>query len=158
MDEAMKRKIVALLDQHRTMTIATARPDGWPQATTVGYANDGLTIYFLCGRDSQKAANLARDDRVSITVDDDVAQVMQITGLSLAAHARRIEDEAEGGRALELLFKRYPPQEGLTLALPTPAEVAIFKVTPTVVSVLDYAKGFAHTDLVVCDAQARVPA
>ena len=36
MDETIKRKILALLDQHRVMTIATLRPDGWPQATTVG--------------------------------------------------------------------------------------------------------------------------
>ena len=59
-DEGTKRKILTLLDQHRIMTIATLRPDSWPQATTVGYANDGLTLYFLCGPDSQKAANLAR--------------------------------------------------------------------------------------------------
>jgi hypothetical protein len=50
MDEEIKRKILALLDQHRIMTIATLRPDGWPQTTTVGYANEGLTLYFLCGR------------------------------------------------------------------------------------------------------------
>jgi hypothetical protein len=34
MDEAIKKKILSLLDQHRIMTIATLRPDGWPQATT----------------------------------------------------------------------------------------------------------------------------
>ena len=159
MDEAMRRKIIGLLDQHRTMTIATVRPDGWPQATTVGYANQDLTIYFLCAKDSQKAANLARDGRVSITVDDDVAQVMQIKGLSMAAHAARIVDPAEGETALGLLFSRYPPQEGVeTLALPTPSDVALFRVTPMVVSVLDYAQGFAHTDLVQCDARPSVPA
>ena len=48
-------KILTLLDQHRIMTIATLRPDDWPQATTVGYANEGLTRHFLCGLDSQKA-------------------------------------------------------------------------------------------------------
>ncbi|WP_245425521.1 pyridoxamine 5'-phosphate oxidase family protein [Phyllobacterium brassicacearum] len=69
----MKEKILALLDQHRIMTIATLRPDGWPQATTVGYANEGLTLYFLCGLDSQKAANLDRDDRLSLTIDHDTA-------------------------------------------------------------------------------------
>ena len=26
-----------VVDEHRIMTIATLRPDGWPQATTVGY-------------------------------------------------------------------------------------------------------------------------
>ena len=87
MDEAIRGKIRALLDEHRIMTIATLRPDGWPQATTVGYGNDGLTIYFLCGLDSQKAANLARDNRVSLTIDHDTPQVMDIAGLSMAARA-----------------------------------------------------------------------
>ena len=44
MDEEMRRTILALVDQHRIMTIATLRSDGWPQATTVGYANEGLTL------------------------------------------------------------------------------------------------------------------
>jgi nitroimidazol reductase NimA-like FMN-containing flavoprotein (pyridoxamine 5'-phosphate oxidase superfamily) len=52
MDAEIRTKILTLLDQHRIMTIATLRPDGWPQATTVGYANEGLTLYFLCLRDS----------------------------------------------------------------------------------------------------------
>ena len=64
MEQGIKRKILALLDQHRVMTIATLRPDGWPQATTVGYVSEGLTLYFLCGLDSQKAANLAHDERI----------------------------------------------------------------------------------------------
>ena len=44
MDDTLKSKILELLNQHRLMTVATNRPDGWPQATTVGYVNDGLTI------------------------------------------------------------------------------------------------------------------
>ena len=55
MNEEIREKILTLLDQHRIMTIATLRPDGWPQATTVGNVNEGLTLYFLCGLDSQKA-------------------------------------------------------------------------------------------------------
>ena len=98
MDELFRRKILALLDQHRTMRIATLRPDGWPQVTTVGYANDGFAIYFLCGPDSQKASNLARDDRVSLAIDDDPTQVMDITGLSMAARANVVADPAEAER------------------------------------------------------------
>ena len=150
MDDDARRKIQSLLDHHRNMTIATLRPDGWPQATTVGYANDGLTLYFLCGPDSQKAANLARDDRVSLTIDDDTPQVMEITGLSMAAHAQVVADPVEQEKALQLLMQRYPPQGTLPLPMPTPADVTIFRVTPTVISVLDYAQGFGHTDLVAC--------
>lgn len=151
MDEGMRENILSLLEQHRIMTVATLRPDGWPQATTVGYANDGLVLYFLCGRDSQKAANLARDDRVSLTIDHDTPQVMEIAGLSMAARARLVLDPAEAEKALRLLMQKYPEQQSFPLPMPKPADVCIFRVTPAVISVLDYSKGFAHTDLVTCD-------
>lgn len=150
MDEDIKRKILTLLEQHRIMTIATLRPDGWPQATTVGYASEGLTLYFLCGLTSQKAANLARDDRVSLTIDHDTAQVMEITGLSMAARAQAVVDPSEAEKAMRMLMQKYPEQASMPFSMPTPAEVRIFRVTPIVISVLDYTKGFAHTELVSC--------
>lgn len=150
MDAKLKTKVLGLLDGHRVMTLATLRPDGWPQATTVGYVNDGLTLYFLCGLDSQKAANLARDNRVSLTIDDDAAQIMQITGLSMAAHAERVSDRREAERVLSMLPLRYPDQDSFPFSMPKPEEVAIFRLTPKVISVLDYTQGFGHTDLVTC--------
>ena len=150
MEDAIKRKILALLDQHRIMTVATLRPDGWPQATTVGYVNEGLTLYFLCGLDSQKAKNLARDDRISLTIDHDTQDVMSITGLSMAAHAHAVEDRAEAQKVLRMLPLKYPDAPPLPMKMPTPDEVRLFRVTPSVISVLDYSKGFGHTDLVTC--------
>ena len=150
MDETLQRKILELLNQHRIMTVATLRPDGWPQATTVGYASEGLTLYFLCGLNSQKAANLSRDNRVSLTIDHDTPQVMEITGLSMAARAQAVVDPTEAETALRLLMLKYPQQASIPLPMPTPADVRIFRVTPMVISVLDYSKGFAHTDLVTC--------
>jgi PPOX class probable F420-dependent enzyme len=150
MDAKIRPKIQSILDQHRNMTIATLRPDGWPQATTVGYANDGLTLYFLCGPDSQKAKNLARDDRVSLTIGDDNGQVMEITGLSMAAHAHAVDDPAEMEKAMALLMRRYPQQTSVTPPMPKPSDICIVRVTPTVISLLDYTQGFGHTDLVAC--------
>jgi len=147
----LQTKILKLLAEHRIMTVATLRADGWPQATTVGYANEGLTLYFLCGLDSQKATNLARDDRLSLTIDHDTPQVMDITGLSMAARAHAVLDPTEGQKALDLLMQKYPPQQMTQpLPMPKPEEVRIFRVTPTVISVLDYSKGFGHTDLFTC--------
>jgi nitroimidazol reductase NimA-like FMN-containing flavoprotein (pyridoxamine 5'-phosphate oxidase superfamily) len=152
MDESMKQKILALLDTHRIMTIATLRPDGWPQATTVGFVNKGLTLWFLCGLASQKARNLAKDDRVSITIDHDTPDLLSITGLSMAARAHRVIDRAEAEEVLAMLPLKYPdaPASTAQLKMPAPEEVALFRVVPEVVSVLDYTKGFAHTDLVTC--------
>lgn len=149
MDEQIRSKIRNILERHRIMTIATLRPDGWPQATTVGYVNDGLTVYFLCGPESQKASNLARDDRVSLTIDDDTSDLMAITGLSMAAHAQAVSDTAEADRVLSMLPAKYPAQT-LPVPMPKPEDVRLFRVTPTVISVLDYSKGFGHTDLVTC--------
>ncbi|HXZ46991.1 MAG TPA: pyridoxamine 5'-phosphate oxidase family protein [Pseudolabrys sp.] len=146
MDDAIRAKILELLGQHRLTTIATIRPDGWPQATTVGYANDGLTIYFLCGSQSQKAQNIARNNRVSHTIDHDVSDPMAITGLSMAAVAEPVRDPAEVSKATGLLMKRYPEYTGYPA--PKPDEIVIIKVLPKVISVLDYSKGFAHTDLI----------
>ncbi len=150
MTPAIRKQILGLLDQHRTMSLATLRGDGWPQATTVGFAHDDLTLYFLCGQDSQKASNLAHDDRVSLTIDHDTSQVMEIAGLSMAAHAQRVVDRTEAEKAMRLLLQRYPEQQSLPGPMPKPEEVAIFRVKPEVISVLDYSKGFGHTDLVSC--------
>jgi nitroimidazol reductase NimA-like FMN-containing flavoprotein (pyridoxamine 5'-phosphate oxidase superfamily) len=149
-DQGIKQKILALLDQHRIMTIATLRPDGWPQATTVGYVSEGLTLYFLCGLDSQKARNLAQDDRVSLTIDHDTSDLMAITGLSMAGRARAVEDRAEAEKVLAMLPLKYPDSPPLPMPMPSPDEIRLFRVTPTVISVLDYAKGFGHADLVTC--------
>ena len=150
MDDEIRRKILALLDQHRIMTVATLRPDGWPHATTVGYVNEGLTLYFLCGLDSQKARNLARDGRVSLTIDHDTSDLMAITGLSMAGRAHAVIERAEAEKVLRMLPLKYPDAPPLPMKMPSPDEVRLFRITPTVISVLDYSKGFGHTDLVTC--------
>ena len=121
MDDILKFKILEILDQHRLMTVATNRPDGWPQATTVGYVNNGLTIYFLCSPQSQKAANLARDNRVPLTIDQDVSDPMAITGLSRAAQAQPVTDATEVAKAM-----RYP--EYAAFPMPKPEEIAVYRV------------------------------
>jgi len=150
MNEEIKKRILTLLDQHRIMTVATLRPDGWPQATTVGYVNEGLTLFFLCGLDSQKAKNLARDNRLSLTIDHDTADLMTITGLSMAGHAHAVDDRAEAEKVLRMLPLKYPEAKPLPMKMPGPDEIRLFRVTPMIISVLDYSKGFGHTDLVTC--------
>jgi hypothetical protein len=85
LDDTLKSELLELLDHRRIMTLATNRPDGRPQATSAGYVSDGLTIYFLCSPQSRKAANLAPDSRISLSVEQDVSDLMAITNLSMAA-------------------------------------------------------------------------
>jgi nitroimidazol reductase NimA-like FMN-containing flavoprotein (pyridoxamine 5'-phosphate oxidase superfamily) len=146
MKREFKRQIIALLDDHRIMSVATNRPDGWPQATVVGYANDGLVIYCFIARDGQKYDNIRNDPRVSIAIAKDYPQPLQIKGLSLAGRALVVEDQSEVEHAGQLLLRRYP--EYKVMPRRDPAAVPMVRITPDVVSILDYSKGFGHTDLV----------
>jgi len=76
--------------------------------------------------------------------------VMDITGLSMAARAQPVVDPGEGEKALRMLMLTYHEQLSAPPTPPSVADVRIFRVTPMVISVLDYSKGFAHTDLVTC--------
>lgn len=147
MKPELKRLILRLLKNHRILTLATLRGDGWPQATTVTYANDGLTLYVMVGADSQKARNIRRNKRVSLTVDRDYEDWNKIRGLSMAAVAEVLEGGKEFTRAARLLARKFPEVANLGLedAL---ADMAILKIRPKIISVLDYTKGFGHTDLV----------
>jgi len=146
MKREFKRQIIALLDEHRIMTMATNRPDGWPQATVLGYANDGLIIYCFIAREGQKYANIVRDPRVSLAIANDYPQPLQIKGLSMAAKAVVVEDKGEIDHAGAILLRRYP--EYKVMPRPDPAAVPMLRVTPEIVSVIDYSKGFGHSDLV----------
>jgi hypothetical protein len=72
----------------------------------------------------------------------------------MAARTRAVTDPVEAERAMHLLMQKYRPQESLPLPMPKPTDVRLFRVTPTVISVLDYSKGFGHTDLVELEPMA----
>jgi nitroimidazol reductase NimA-like FMN-containing flavoprotein (pyridoxamine 5'-phosphate oxidase superfamily) len=147
MNPALRDEILAILDGANDTTLATIRPDGYPQATTVSYAHDGLTLYFGCAGDSQKARNLASNDKVSLTINLPYGNWSEIRGLSMSGRARRISDPREAEQAGQLLLRKFP--EGIAEYASDGLEgVALFRVSPEVISVLDYRKGFGHTDLV----------
>ena len=158
MDASIRAQIIGLLDEHRIMSLATLRLDGWPQTTTVGYVNDGLTLYFLCGKDSQKAQNLSRDERVSLTIDHDVSDPMAIKGLSMAARATFVPDQLQMQQMMRVMLPKKYPEYTAAMRTMDLSGVAIFKVTPDVISVLDYSKGFGHTDLVTVSSGDRAAA
>ena len=87
---------------------------------------------------------------MSLTIDHDTPDLMAITGLSMAAHAQTVVDPSEANKVLRMLPLKYPENLSVPVPMPTPEDVRIFRVTPTVISVLDYSKGFGHTELVTC--------
>ena len=150
-NEALKQEILGLLAENRVMCVATLRPDGWPQATMVGYANDDLTLYFAVARTSQKLSNIQRDPRVSIAIGHDTPKA--IRGLSMAARVTEVTDFEEVARLNAILHARYPEQ---TVFAPREASAALLKATPKVVSIVDLGKGPGHPRLVTLESETVV--
>lgn len=145
MKASLRDKAVDIVHECFDMTIATLREDGFPHATTVSFAPDGLTLYFVCGAQSQKARNIACDARVSIAMTAPYGRWSDIRGVSLAGRAEFVASEAEIAEIGQRLMKRFP--EAAEMEPPAPLEeLSFIKVTPTIMSILDYKLGFGHTD------------
>jgi len=146
MEDAARKSIVSILDDAKDLTIAVNRADGFPQATVVSFVNDGLKIYFGCSKESQKFKNIARDARMSATITAPYGDWREIRGVSIGGRARLVDDEFELMRVSELMLRRFPKIAEF-VNIGEPDAVAVFRLEPEVISLLDYAKGFGHTEL-----------
>ena len=161
----MLQPAIEILNAHRMMAISTVRPDGWPQTTMVGYANQGWAVYFLIFRPSQKFTNISRDNRVSLAVSGEPSFLGEIKAVYAGAHAVEVTDPAEPTLAWRLLAElkllnpigvgsaiaeRHPNLDDF--GLPDNSETALMRATCKYVSVLDYSRGIGHTEALVVDA------
>ena len=140
----MLEPAIEILDSHRMMAISTVRPDGWPQTTMVGYANQGWTVYFLIFRSSQKFANITHDSRVSIAIGSEPQSVGQIKAVYAGAHASEVTDEKERATAWALLTAKHPNLGDF--GPPDDSETVLMTARCKYVSLLDYSKGLGHTE------------
>lgn len=140
----MEEKAIEILDSHSTMAIATVRPDGWPQNTIVGYANDGLLIYFLISRESQKLQNIKHDARVAVAIAKEPSDLHNLKAVFAGAEASEVTDQKQREHAWQLLAQRHPNLADYDL--PDRSDAALMRAMCRYVSILDFAKGLGHTD------------
>lgn len=150
----MEAKAIEILDAHRTMAIATVRPDGWPQTTIVGFANDGLLLYFLISRSSQKFANIQNDDRVSVAVGEEPRNFSELKAVYAGANASEVTDPEQREHAWRLLVRRHPNLADYEL--PERSESAMMRAACKYISILDFTKGLGHTDSLTVGAGIAV--
>lgn len=130
--------IIDLLDRQHLMTVAFNRPDGWPQATTVGYLNEGLNLYFIVARTSQKFANLQADDRASVAIRCDSGASGDGMGVSMGGRVFEVVDPAVIERLNRQVTDRYP---GVHVYCPSGDAVAVLQFRPTVISAVGVVQG-----------------
>ena len=119
-----------LLQGTRTGKLATVRADGRPHVVPVWFDLDGDTLVFNTGETSVKAANLRRDPRICLCVDDETPPFayVQIEGRAqmsaepaeLLYWATRIGGRYMGAALAEAYGKRNAvPGELLVYITPT---------------------------------------
>lgn len=146
---AARAQVLDILTRGRDMTLATIRPDGYPQATTISYANDDLVLYAGIGLGSQKATNIQHNNKISAAINLDYSDWENIHGVSLAGTAEFVQGTEQIEHAAQALLRKYPQAAELMAAdgtLPWQG-MLLLRIIPTVVSLLDYSKGFGHTEL-----------
>lgn len=134
--------IVDLLSRERLMAIGVNRPDGWPQVTTVGYINEGLNLYFVTGRQSQKLANLEADPRISLAIHSDAA-VHGAVGVSMSGHAHEVTDPIEIESLNRKMFNRWP---SVSVYCPASHAVAVVRIRPEVICAISAVDGRSRSE------------
>ena len=143
MDETIRAIILNLLSHHNIMTLATVRPDGFPQATTVYYVNEGLTLYFATDPASQKAGNIKLNNKVSAAISGETENANKLKALSLSGIAAKVIDATRVHDVQMSLFTAVPRAKRFA---PTDAkQLVVYSITPIAMSLVDYAAGYGKT-------------
>lgn len=145
MDTSLNDRILGVLQSQHLMALSTQRHDGFPQTTWVNYVHDGFTLYFATDAAAQKAGNIKRNPKVSCAIATETENFYKLHGLSLAGLAHRLTDQPEAHEIALRLFRRMP--QSRRFVPEDPNSLAVFRIDPVAISLIDYAQGFGRSFL-----------
>ena len=107
---------VEILERGTSGVLALAGDGGWHYAVPLSYAFDGEKLYFHCAREGHKLDAIRREARASFcVVDRDDVKPAEYTSyfrsVIIFGRVRVLEDEAQKRAAIELLARRYFPED-----------------------------------------------
>ena len=103
----LKRQVLDYLESHNTMTLATTHGES-PWAATVFYASEGLKLYFFSAPDSRHCQNLAANQRVAATIQEDYHDWRKIKGIQLEGRVAAVDSLIEKAKAMTAYARKYP--------------------------------------------------
>ena len=96
----------AFLEQGHTAVLTTLRRDGSPASVPMWFVVDGRSLCVRTLAHSKKAANMRRDPRVSLVVEEGLAWA-DLKAVVLAGQASEVADEAEQARLQAAFDEKY---------------------------------------------------
>lgn len=111
-EPAIDVELTGHLRRHRNALIATTGADGAPQLTPVWYLWDGVALLASVPGWTVKVANIRREPRTAICVDDEVAGCYAtLTGTATIVDGTPSDREAVRAATWPLLLKYLPEGE-----------------------------------------------
>lgn len=142
-------RIIAFLDAHHVMSLATAGRDG-PHAANVFYVRDGFALVWVSDPKSRHSVELAADSRVAATVAPDYFDFGDIRGVQIAGRAQVITSAPDRAKTRALLEDRYPALRRLAEGPPALQEayarVEFYRLEPERMVLIDNTRGFGHKE------------
>ncbi len=146
MDEKLRQTVLAYLQNHQVMTLATVGEDGRVWATAVFYASDEFDLYFLSASHTRHAQNFRYQPHVAAAVHEDYRDWPDIKGVQLDGDVELLEGN-ERSMAMARYRARYPflaqddPQ--LQTAL---SKINWYRLRPATLYFIDNSQGLGHRD------------
>ena len=153
-EDQLRAEILAFLDAHTVVSLATTGDDG-AHAASLMYVRDGFALYWVSDPDSRHSRELEASPHVAATIAPDYEDFGLIRGLQIHGTARRLKSPTARAKGIARLAARYA---FLKQFLTGPAELtrqmskaALYRLDPERITLTDNSKGFGHRDVLKLD-------
>jgi uncharacterized protein YhbP (UPF0306 family) len=144
----LRNRVQAYLAARHVMTLATASDQG-PWAAALFYVHEGWTLYFLSASASRHCRNIARNPRVSATIQEDYADWRVIKGVQLEGSAILLSG-ADAEQARRLYGAKFPlvgnPAVAPAAIVAAMAKISWYRVAADRAYFIDNSVAFGHRD------------
>jgi uncharacterized protein YhbP (UPF0306 family) len=130
-DVQVPSEVLAFLQEHQTLMLATTSKKGLPWANTFLYVNDGTSLSFWARPTSSSAQNIAEQPTVAFAIDEYSADFREARGLHGRGECRVIMGE-EIARVAARFGEKFPQlSRGQTMS------IMFFSITPSELVFID---------------------
>jgi uncharacterized protein YhbP (UPF0306 family) len=133
MSQPLPQRVLDYLGSQKTVTLATATPEGAPHASTFMYVNEGSTLYFWARPTSTTAGHIQGNPRISFAIDEYVENWNKAKGIQGKGRSQPVSAGDEVARVVGLFAEKFPsPSSGASTT-----NIAFFKIEPTELRFID---------------------
>jgi uncharacterized protein YhbP (UPF0306 family) len=141
-------RVLTLLGEQNTLTLATTSPTGTPHAATLLYVNDGLALYCWTRPTSATVRHLEQHPTVAFTIDRYDPDWRKTRGIQGSGACQVLRDPAEIERVASLFRHKFPD-----MTRGPAADLAFLSITPVELRFIDNEAGAGEEGQ--ADGQAR---